>query len=118
MEAVFLVQPWIQARTAVDSCRLCYQERETKSHLECKRAHLSAYNSLLTVLRLEKGEAFEDALKRLEAAKEKCLSTSKPDMRCYEMSQAALKSTLELYDKILDECKKRLPSRAPSTFRM
>jgi len=118
MEAVFLVQPWIQARTAMDSCRLCYQERETKSHLECKRAHLTAYNSLLAVLRLEKGEAFEDTLKQLEAAKEKCLSTTKPDEHCHEMSQAALKSTLQIYDKILDEYKKRLPSRAPSTSRL
>jgi hypothetical protein len=118
MEAVFLVQPWIQARTAIDSCRLCYQERDGKSHLECKRAHLTSCNSLLAVLRLEGGETFVDAFKRLEAAKEKCLSTAKPDERCHGTSQVALKSTLELYDKILDDYKKHLPGRASSAPRL
>lgn len=80
--------------------------------------HTAACNSLLAVLKLEKGTAFEDALKRLEGAKGKCLSTARPDEHCHRMSQEALKSTLEIYDKILDDCKKRLPSRPPSTPRM
>jgi len=111
MEAVFLVQPWVHTRTAMDCCKLCFQERETKDHLECKRAHLAAYNSLLSVLKLEKGLEFEGALKRLEEAKAKCLSTPKPDNQCHDMSQEALKHTLTLYDRILDEYRKRLPNR-------
>lgn len=111
MEAVFLVQPWVQASTAMDCCKLCFQEREGKSHLECKRAHLAAYNSLLAVLKLERGPEFETALKRIEEAKEKCVSTAKPDEHCHEESQAALKFTKEVYDKILEEYKKKLPNR-------
>jgi hypothetical protein len=117
MEAVFLVQPWVQARTAIDCCRLCYQERENKSHLECKRGHLSAYNQLLAVLKLEKGPQFEEAMKRLEEAKEKCVSTPKPDELCHSKSQDALKFTVTIYDKILDDYKKRLPNRASPTPR-
>ena len=117
MEAVFLVQPWVQARTAMDCCKLCYQEREGKSHLECKRAHLAAYNSLLAVLKLEKGPLFEEALKELEEAKEKCVSTAKPDEHCHGKSQNALKHTADLYDKILEDYKKRLPSRTSPTPR-
>ena len=113
MEAVFLIQPWVQARTAMDCCKLCYQEREGKSHLECKRAHLAAYNSLLAVLKLEKGTEFEMALKRIEEAKEKCLSSVKPDEHCHGKSQEALKYTVAIYDKILDDYRKRLPSRTP-----
>jgi hypothetical protein len=111
MEAVFLVQPWVQSRTALDSCRLCYQERDGKEHLECKRAHLAAYNSLLAVLKLEKGAEFDEALKKLEEAKEKCLSTPKPDIHCHGKSQEALKQTLAIYDRILDDYRKRLPTR-------
>ena len=117
MEAVFLVQPWVQARTAMDCCKLCYQERDNKSHLECKRAHLAAYNSLLAVLKLEKGTNFEDALKQLEEAKDKCVSTPKPDEHCHGKSQNALKYTIDLYDKILDDYRKRLPSRTSPTPR-
>jgi hypothetical protein len=113
MEAVFLIQPWVQASTAMDCCKLCYQEREGKSHLECKRAHLAAYNSLIAVLKLEKGSDFEIALKRTEEAKEKCISTAKPDQQCHGKSQEALKYTLGLYDKILEEYRKKLPSRPP-----
>jgi len=115
MESVFLVQPWVQARTAMDCCKLCFQEREGKEHLECKRAHLTAYNSLLAVLKLERGTEFEEALKRLEEAKSLCLSTPKPDIKCHAKSQDALKQTLAIYDKILDDYRKRLPNRpAPS----
>lgn len=111
MEAVFLVQPWVQTRTAADCCKLCYQERENNDHLECKRASLAAYNSLLAVLKLERGTEFEDALKKLEEAKEQCLSTRKPDSQCHEKSQEALRQTLVLYDRILDDYRKRLPNR-------
>lgn len=113
MEAVFLIQPWVQASTAMDCCKLCYQEREGKSHLECKRAHLTAYNSLLAVLKLEKGPEFERALKQIEEAKEKCLSSTKPDEHCHGKSQEALRYTIEIYDKILDDYRKKLPSRTP-----
>lgn len=118
MEAVFLIQPWIQARTATDCCKLCYQERDAKSHLECKRAHLAAYNSLLAVLKIEKGASFEAALKRLEAAKEKCLTTPKPDEQCHNLSQEALKSTIEIYDQVIEDYRKRLPSKSQASPRM
>jgi len=112
MEAVFLVQPWVQTRTAMDCCKLCYQERESKDHLECKRAHLAAYNSLLAVLKLERGPEFEDALKQLEIAKEQCLATPRPDRQCHNGSQEALKQTLAIYDQILNDYRKRLPNRS------
>jgi hypothetical protein len=118
MEAVFLVQPWVQARTAMDCCKLCYQERDSKSHLECKRAHLAAYNSLLAVLKLEHGPPFEDGLRKLEDAKQVCLSTVKPDEHCHGMSQEALKHAVGVYDQVLEGYKKRLPARAPLTHRM
>ena len=81
--------------------------------MECKRAHLAAYNSLLAVLKLERGAEFETALKRVEEAKEKCISTAKPDEHCHAKSQEALSYTKELYDKILTEYRKKLPSRPP-----
>lgn len=118
MEAVFLVQPWVQARTAMDCCKLCYQERDGKAHLECKRAHLAAYNSLLAVVKLEKGSVFEGRLGMLEDAKQACLSTVKPDEHCHMKSQEALKQTVAVYDKIMDDYRKRLPSREPSTPRL
>jgi len=118
MEAVFLVQPWVQTRTAIDCCKLCFQERDNKAHVECKRAHLAAYNSILAVLRLEKGTEFETALKRVEEAKTKCISTPIPDEHCHGQSQESLRYTLDLYDKILDEYKKRLPNRSSPTPRM
>jgi hypothetical protein len=117
MEAVFLIQPWIQARTAMDCCKLCFQEREGKSHLECKRAHLAAYNSLLAVLRLEQGATFEEGLRKLEGAKQTCLSTARPDENCHTKSQEALKHVIGVYDKVLDDYKKRLPTRPSSTPR-
>ena len=94
----------------MDCCKLCYQERESKDHLECKRAHLAAYNSLLAVLRLEKGKEFEDALKTLEEAKAKCLATLKPDNQCHAKSQEALGQTLAIYDKILEGYKRIIPT--------
>ena len=115
MEAVFLIQPWVQARTALDCCKLCYQERENKSHLECKRAHLSAYNSLLAIMKLEKGATFEEALKRLEEAKQLCISTAKPDDTCHAKSQEALKQTIQMYDRVLEDYKKRLPGKSSTT---
>lgn len=118
MEAVFLVQPWIQASTAMDCCKLCYQERDGKSHLECKRAHLAAYDSLLAVLKLEQGPTFEEGLRKLEEAKQTCLSSVKPDERCHGKSQEALKHVVGVYDKILEDYKKRLPTRPSSTPRM
>ena len=113
MEAIFLVQPWVQGQTAMDCCKLCYQERESKYHLECKRAHLAAYNSLIAVLKLERGPEFEEALKRLEESKEQCLSTRRPDNKCHAKSQEALKGTLAVYDRILDDYRKKLPNRSP-----
>jgi thymidylate kinase len=74
---------------------------------------LAAYNSLLAVLKLEKGAEFETALERIEEAKEKCVSTAKPDEHCHTKSQEALKYTKELYDKILEEYRKKLPNRPP-----
>ena len=96
----------------MDCCKLCFQEKENKDHLECKRAHLAAYNSLLAVLKLERGSEFENALKSLEEAKAQCLATTKPDSKCHEQSQQALKQTLAIYDKILDDYRRRLPNRA------
>ena len=115
MEAVFLVQPWVQARNAMDCCKLCYQERNEKSHLSCKQAHLSACNALLAVLKLEKGVDFERASRQVEEAKEKCVDTTKPDEHCHANTQQALKDTLALYEKILADYKKRLPDRSTST---
>ncbi len=79
---------------------------------------MAAYNSLLAILKLEKGSNFEDALKRLEEAKEKCISTPKPDEHCHGKSQEALKYTLDIYDKILEDYRKRLPNRPSPTPRM
>jgi len=113
MESVFLVQPWVQTRNAMDACRLCYQERETKDHLECKRAQLVASNSLLAVLKLEKGHEFEEALKTLEEAKSKCLSKFKPDNECHNQTQNALNQAFATYDKVLEDYRKKLPNRTP-----
>ena len=112
MEAVFLVQPWIQARTAIDCCKLCYQERLDKNHLECKRAHLSACNSLQAVLNLEKGADFEETLREIEEAREICIGTKQPDDVCHKKSQESLHHALSIYDKVLADYKKRLPNRS------
>ncbi len=113
MEALFLVQPWVQTRNAMDCCKLCYQERNEKSHLECKRAHLSAYNSLLAIVRLEKDTSFEEASNRLEEARETCLRTARPNENCHQKSQEALRSTFRIYDEVMEDYKKRLPSKSP-----
>lgn len=115
MEAIFLVQPWVQARTALDCCKLCYQERRDKSHLDCKRAHLSACNALIAVLKLEKGADFEASLQMVEEAREKCISTPQPDEYCHAKSQESLYHTLNVYDRILADYKKRLPNRSNPT---
>ena len=100
----------------MDSCKLCYQERNEKSHLECKRAHLAACNSLLAILKLEKGDDFEAAMRQIDEAREKCVSTPPPNAQCYGKSQQALKQNLELYGKILDDYRKRLPNRSTPTL--
>jgi len=115
MEAVFLVQPWIQARTAIDCCILCYQEKLDKSHLECKRAHLSACNSLQAVLKLEKGANFEEAMRKVEESRENCIGTKQPDEHCHRKSQDSLHHTLTIYEKIIADYKKRLPNRSTPT---
>jgi hypothetical protein len=66
----------------------------------------------LAVLKLEKGKEFEDALNHLEEAKTKCLSTAKPDNQCHGKSQEALSQTLAIYDKILENYKKMIPTRS------
>ena len=63
------------------------------------------------MLKLERGSTFEETFKRLEEAKEKCLSTATPDDHCHTTSLEALKFALENYDKILEDYKKRLPGR-------
>lgn len=121
MEASFLVQPWIAARTIADCCRLCYQERDGSSFLNCKRAHLGGYNSLLATLRMEVDPQFGDMLKQLEDCKETCLSTRIPDERCYEKMQHALHCTQQFYEQILDKYKSKyatIPNRSSSTPRM
>jgi len=79
---------------------------------------LSAYNSLLAVVKLEKGLSFDEALKKLEEAKQTCISTVKPDDRCHSTSQEALKYTLEIYDCILEDYKKHLPNRSSPPHRI
>jgi hypothetical protein len=107
MEAAFIIQPWIATRTITDYCRLCYQARDGTGFLECKRAQLGGYNSLLAGLTMETDPQFGDALKLLEDAKETCLSTIHPDERCHEKMQNTLHHTQQFYDKILDEYKNR-----------
>jgi hypothetical protein len=66
---------------------------------------------LLGVLKLERGNEFEEAMKKLEEAKEQCIHTRKPDSQCHNKSQEALKQTLAIYDRILDDYGKKLPNR-------
>jgi hypothetical protein len=105
MEAAFLVQPWVHTRTTMDCCRLCYQARATSGFLECKRAHLGGFNSLLAMMRMEAKPEFGDALKHLEDAKETCLASANPDMQCHEKMQNALQNTQLLYDQLIDDYK-------------
>jgi hypothetical protein len=115
MEAVFLVQPWVQARTALDCCKLCYQKRLDKSHLESKRAYLSACNELVAALKLEKDTNFEVSLQMLEEARENCINTPQPDEYCHAKSQESLYHALNVYDRILADYKKQLPNRSNPT---
>ena len=105
MEAAFLVQPWIAARTITDFCRLCYQAREGTGFLECKRAHLAGYNSLLATLKMEPNPQFSGTYKQLEDAKEVCLANKNPNEHCYEKMQTTLQHTAQLYDQMLDSFK-------------
>ena len=117
MEAAFLIQPWIATRTITDYCRLCYQARAGTGHLECKRAQLGGYNSLLAGLTMETDPQFGDTLKLLIDAKETCLSTIHPDENCHGKMQNTLQHTQQLYDKILEEYKNRyatLAARPPA----
>jgi thymidylate kinase len=107
MEAAFVIQPWIATRTITDYCRLCYQARDGTSFLECKRAQLGGYNSLLAGLTMQIDPQFGDTLKLLEDAKETCLSTIHPNENCHEKMQNTLQRTHQLYDKMLDEYKNR-----------
>ena len=121
MEAAFLLQPWITTRTIKDYCRLCYQSRDGKDFIQCKRAHLAGYNSLLATLRMETGQEFEEALRNLEDAKETCLSMANPGALCHEKMQANLDITQALYEKRLDDYKNKytaIPNRLTPTLRM
>ena len=75
--------------------------------MQCKRAHLAGYNSLLGTLRMETEQHFEDALKNLEDAKETCLSMANPDALCHGKMQKTLDATQLLYDQRLDEYKNK-----------
>ena len=121
METAFLLQPWITTRTIKDYCRLCYQSRDGKDFMQCKRAHLAGSYSLLGSLRMEAGQEFGDALKNLEDAKETCLSMGNPDSACHEKMQKTLESTQALYDRMLDDYKSKYavyPSKLSPTPRM
>lgn len=107
MEISFLIQPWIATRTIGDYCRLCFQARENGDFLPCKRALLAPYNALLATLKMEPNPEFGDAMKRLEEAKETCLSAKSPNEHCYGKMQTTLQSTLELYDKTLEDYKSK-----------
>ncbi len=107
MEAAFLIQPWIATRTITDYCRLCYQARDGTGFLECKRAQLGGYNTLLASLKMETDPHFGDTLKLLEDAKETCLATRNPNDACHEKMQNTLQRTQQLYETMLDEYKNR-----------
>lgn len=107
MEAAFLIQPWIATRTITDYCRLCYQARDGTGFLECKRAQLGGYNTLLASLKMETAPNFGDTLKLLEDAKEICLATRNPNEACHEKMQNTLQHTQQLYETMLDDYKNR-----------
>ena len=114
MEAGYLIQPWIHARTTMDCCRLCYQARNGPGFLECKRAHLGGFNSLLAMMKMEPRPQFGDRLKLLEDAKETCLSSANPDTQCHEKMQGALQGTQLLYDQMIDEYKLKYAMMIPN----
>jgi len=99
--------PWIATRTITDDCRLCFQERDGTGFLACKRAHLAGYNSLLASLKMEPNPQSGDTMKRLEDAKETCLSTRSPNDQCYGKMQGVLQDTLQIYARLLDDYKNR-----------
>lgn len=107
MEASFLIQPWIASRTISDYCRLCFQARESNNFLPCKRAISAPYNSLLATLKLDMNPHSADALKRLEDAKETCLSAKNPNEHCYEKMQTTLRTTLQHFDQMLEDYKNK-----------
>jgi hypothetical protein len=116
MEAAFLIQPWIATRTITDYCRLCYRARDATGFLECKRAQLAGYNTLLASLTMETTPQFGDTLKLLEDAKETCLSTRNPNETCHEKMQNTLQHTQQIYDQMLEDYKTRYAtiSKKPS----
>jgi hypothetical protein len=108
MEAAYLLQPWIATRTITDYCRLCYQARsEGTGFMACKRAHLAGFNGLLASLKMDVNPQAGDTLKKLEDAKETCLSTKTPDDHCYAKMQETLQATQQMYDQMLDDYKIR-----------
>ena len=121
MEAAYLIQPWIATRTIADYCRLCYQPRDGEGFMQCERAHLAGFKTLLATLKMEMNPQFGDAMKHLEDAKETCLSIPEPSEHCYEKMQNTLNHTPELYDQMLDEYKNKyavIPARPSTTPRM
>lgn len=107
MEASFLIQPWIATRTISDYCRLCFQARESDNFLPCKRAISAPYNSLLATLKMDPNPQSGETMKRLEDAKETCLSAKTPSEHCYEKMQTNLQTTLQLYDQTLEDYKNK-----------
>jgi len=107
MEASFVIQPWVATRTIKDYCRLCFQARENGNFLPCKRALSVPYNSLLASLRMDSNPEFGKIMKELEDAKETCNSTKSPDEHCHEKMQTTLQAALLLFDRLLEDYKKR-----------
>jgi len=60
------------------------------------------FNSLLATLKMEPNPQFAEATKRLEDAKEACLSANTPGEQCHEKMQTTLQSTLQMFDQILE----------------
>ena len=63
---------------------------------------------------MEPRPQFGDSLKRLEDAKETCLSSVNPDNRCYAKMQDALQSTQLLYDQMIDDYKSKYSMAIPN----
>jgi hypothetical protein len=67
---------------------------------------------------METNPQFGDIFKRLEDAKETCLSTSNPEEQCFAKMQNTLQDTQQLYDQMLDDYKSkfsRIPTRPSPT---
>jgi hypothetical protein len=107
MESSFVVQPWIATRTIKDYCTLCFQARDNDNFIPCKRALAMPYNGLLASLRMDPNPELGDLMKRLEEAKETCLSTRTPDEHCHEKMQSTLQGALQLFDRMLEDYKNR-----------